>query len=117
MLTRLAILIVFGISLVIITPAHADVESISLGKAFYTDDEKIEFVGTEEDGNQQVSVVVKRGGSIIMMLGDPSSDKDGAFSTIPRPVEDIFRSTGEYEAIAFTSTQKVADGNGIEIRI
>ena len=110
MLTRLAILIVFGISLVIIAPAHADVESISLGKAFYTDDEKIEFIGTEEDGNQQVSVVVKRGGSIIMMLGDPSSDKDGAFSTIPRPVEDIFRSTGEYEAIAFTSTQKVEDG-------
>ena len=110
MLTRLAILIVFGISLVIITPAHADVESISLGKAFYIDDEKIEFVGTEEDGNQQVSVVIKRGGTIMMMLGDPSSDQNGAFSTIPRPVEDIFRSTGEYEAIAFTSTQKVADG-------
>jgi len=43
-------LIVFGISLVIITPTHADVESISLGKTFYIDDEKIEFVGTEEDG-------------------------------------------------------------------
>ncbi len=110
MLTRLAILIVFGISLVIITPAYADVESISLGKAFYIDDEKIEFVGTEEDGNQQVSVVIKRGSSTITMLGDPSSDKDGAFSTIPRPVDDIFRSTGEYEAIAFTSTQKVTDG-------
>ena len=52
MLTRLVILIVFGISLVIITLAHANVKSISLGKAFYTDDEKIEFIGTEEDGNQ-----------------------------------------------------------------
>jgi len=110
MLTRLAILIVFGISLVIITPAHADVESISLGKAFYIDEEKIEFVGTEEDGNQQVSVVIKRGGTTVMMLGDPSSDKDGSFATIPRPVDDIFTSSGAYEAIAFTSTQKVADG-------
>ena len=110
MLTRLAILIVFGISLVIITPAYADVESISLGKAFYIDDEKIEFVGTEEDGNQQVSVVIKRDGSTITMLGNTSSDKDGAFFTIPRPVDDIFRSTGEYEVIAFTSTQKVTDG-------
>jgi len=110
MLTKLAILIVFGISLVIITPAHADVESISLGKSFYIDEEKIEFVGTEEDGHQQVSVVIKRGGTTIMMLGDPSSDEDGSFSTIPRPVDDIFRSSGAYEAIAFTSTQKVADG-------
>jgi hypothetical protein len=110
MLTKLAILIVFGISLVIITPAHADVESISLGKSFYIDEEKIEFVGTEGDGHQQVSVVIKRGGTTIMMLGDPSSDEDGSFSTIPRPVEDIFRSSGAYEAIAFTSTQKVADG-------
>ena len=101
---------VFGISLVIITPANADVESISLGKSFYTDEEKIEFVGTEEDGYQQVSVVIKRGGTTVMMLGDPGSDKDGAFATIPRPVEDIFTSSGTYEAIAFTSTQKVEDG-------
>jgi len=110
MLTRLAILIVFGISLVFITPAHADVESISLGKSFYINEEKIEFVGTEEDGHQQVSVVIKRGGTTIMMLGDPASDEDGSFATIPRPVDDIFRSSGAYEAIAFTSNQKVADG-------
>jgi hypothetical protein len=110
MLTRLAILIVFGISLVIITPAHADVESISLGKSFYIDEEKIEFVGTEGDGYQQVSVVIKRGGTTVMMLGDPASDEDGSFATIPRPVDDIFTSSGAYEAIAFTSTQKVADG-------
>jgi len=110
MLTKLAILIVFGISLVIITPAHADVESISLGKSFYIDEEKIEFVGTEGDGNQQVSVAIKRGGTTITLLGDPSSDKDGSFATIPRPVEDIFTSSGAYEAIAFTSTQKVEDG-------
>ena len=110
MLTRLALLIVFGISLVFITPAHADIESISLGKSFYTDEEKIEFVGTEEDGRQQVSVIIKRGGTTLMMLGDPASDADGTFATIPRPVEDIFTSSGTYQAIAFTSTQKVEDG-------
>ena len=110
MLVRLAILIVFGISLVFITPAHADVESISLGKSFYTDEEKIEFVGTEEDGRQQVSVIIKRGGTTVMMLGDPASEADGTFATIPRPVEDIFTSSGDYQAIAFTSTQKVEDG-------
>ena len=51
-----------------------------------------------------------------MMLEDPSSDKNGAFSTIPRPVEDIFKSTEEYEAIAFTSTQKVADGMVLKLK-
>ena len=110
MLNRLALLIVFGISLVFITPAHADVESLSLGKSFYTDEEKIEFVGIEEDGNQQVSVAVKRGGNTITLLGDPASDPDGTFATIPRSVEDIFTSSGVYEAIAFTSTQKIEDG-------
>ena len=110
MLSRLTLLIVFGISLVFITPAHADVESLSLGKSFYTDEEKIEFVGTEEDGHQQVSVAIKRGDNTITLLGDPSSDSDGAFATIPRTVEDIFTSSGVYQAIGFTSTQKIEDG-------
>jgi len=110
MLTRLAILIVFGISLVIITPAHADVESLSLGKPFYTNEENIEFVGTEEDGFKQVSVAIKRNGATLELLGDPASDKDGGFTTFPRLVEKIFESSGTYEAIAFTSTQKIEDG-------
>ncbi|MDH3278612.1 MAG: putative Ig domain-containing protein [Nitrosopumilus sp.] len=110
MLTKLALLIVFGISLVIVTPSYADVKSLSLEKSFYTNDEKIEFVGIEEDGLQQVSVVIKRNGDTITLLGDPASDEDGTFSTIPRLVEDIFTSKGVYEAIAFTSTQKVEDG-------
>jgi hypothetical protein len=94
MLTKLAILLVIGISLVFVTPAHADVKSLSLGKSFYTDDEKIEFIGTEEDGNQQVSVVIKKNGETIKLLGDPSSDANGSFATIPRSVEDIFKSKG-----------------------
>ena len=110
MLSRLALLIIFGISLVFITPAHADVKSLSLEKSFYTNEEKIGFVGTEEDGGQQVSVAIKRGGNTITLLGDPASDPDGTFATIPRTVEDIFTSSGVYQAIAFTSTQKIEDG-------
>ena len=92
MLAKLALLIVIGISLVFVTPAYADVKSISLDKAFYTDDEKIVFKGTEEDGNKQVAVAIKKDGDTVMLLGDPSSDKDGLFLTIPRSVEDIFSS-------------------------
>ena len=43
-------------------------------------------------------------------MGDPASDADGAFATIPRSVEGIFTSKGNYEAIAFTSSQKIEDG-------
>ncbi len=103
------LMLVLSVILMVLS-AHADVESLSLGKSFYTDEEKIEFIGTEEDGNQQVSVAIKKGGSTITLLGDPSSDADGTFATIPRLVEDIFTSIGTYEAIAFTSTQKIEDG-------
>ncbi|QMU54282.1 MAG: hypothetical protein GKS07_04835 [Nitrosopumilus sp.] len=115
MLTKLAILIVVGISLVFVTPAHADVKSLSIGKPFYTDNEKIEFIGTEENGQQQVSVVIKKNGDTITLLGDPSSDVDGSFVTIPKSVDDIFKSKGIYEAIAFTSSQKIEDGVVIEL--
>ncbi len=115
MLAKLALLIVIGISLVFVTPAHADVKSLSLGKSFYMDEEKIVFVGTEEDGNQQVSVAIKKNGKTIELLGDPKSETDGTFSTFPKVVESIFNSKGIYEAIAFTSSQKIEDGTVIEL--
>ena len=115
MLAKLALLIVIGISLILVTPAYADVKSLSLGKSFYTDDEKIVFEGTEEDGRQQVAVAIKKDGDTVMLLGDPASDADGAFTTIPRSVEDIFSSKGIYEAIAFTSSQKIEDGMVLEL--
>ena len=115
MLVKLAIFLAIGISLVFMAPAHADVQSLSLGKSFYTNDEKIEFVGTEEDGKQQVSVVIKRNGDTVTLLGDPSSDADGSFTTISRTVDDIFQREGIYEAIAFTTSQKIEDGVLIEL--
>ena len=115
MLAKLAVLLVIGVSLVFMAPAHADVQSLSLGKSFYTNDEKIEFVGTEEDGKQQVSVVIKRNGDTVTLLGDPSSDADGSFTTISRTVDDIFQREGIYEAIAFTTSQKIEDGILIEL--
>ena len=110
MLAKLALLMIIGISLVFVTPAHADVESLSLEKSFYLDNEKIVFVGTEEEGQQQVSVAIKKGSKTITLVGDPASDRDGVFATIPKVVEDIFTSKGAYEAIAFTSSQKIEDG-------
>ncbi len=115
MLAKLALLMIIGISLVFVAPAHADVKSLSLEKSFYLDDEKIVFVGTEEDGNQQVSVVIKKNSKTIELLGDPSSDTNGQFATFPKVVDDIFSSKGIYQAIAFTSSQKIEDGVVMEL--
>ncbi|MDX1441517.1 MAG: Ig domain-containing protein [Nitrosopumilaceae archaeon] len=92
-------------------PAYAAVQSASLEKAFYTDEESFTIVGVEDEGNQSVFVVIRGpSGDFINMVSDPSSDIDGVFTTIPRPVEDFFSSSGIYNATAFTGDEKEEDG-------
>ena len=86
-----------------INPAYAIVTSFSLQKDVYTDDEQIVFVGTESQGNEWVNVALYNpNGKFINMLGDPGSDKDGSFETIPKLVKDLFATKGVYTAIGFT---------------
>ncbi len=97
---------------IIINPAHALVTSISLQQDVYTDNEKIVFVGTESDGNEWVNVALYNpNGEFVNMLGDPSSDDDGSFETIPRLVDDLFTTVGVYSATGFTT--KIENGTTI----
>ncbi len=87
-----------------INPAYAIVTSFSLQKDVYTNDEKIVFVGTESQGNEWVNVALYNpNGKFINMLGDPGSDKDGSFETIPKLVKDLFTTKGVYTATGFTT--------------
>ncbi len=87
-----------------INPAYAIVTSFSLQKDVYTNDEKIVFVGTESQGNEWVNVALYNpNGKFINMLGDPGSDKDGLFETIPKLVKDLFTTKGVYTATGFTT--------------
>ena len=50
------------------------------------------------------------------MVSDPVSDANGDFLTIPRPVDEFFKSQGIYNATAFTEDQNEKDGLTIKIQ-
>jgi hypothetical protein len=111
---QLLLFSVFSLVILMIFPAYAAVESISLEEPFYTDEQQFVFVGVEDTGNQPVFVVIRGpSGDYIDMASDPSSDKDGFFSTLKRDVEKFFRSSGIYNATAFAGDQKEKDGMSI----
>ena len=104
------------LSLLVTTPAFADVTSVELEKSFYTDDEKIVFTGIESTGQKPVYVIIRdSSGDFIDMASDPASSQDGSFVTLPRAVDVIFNSRGVYDAIAFTDKQK--EENGVSIKL
>ena len=95
-----------------INPAYALLTSFSLEKDVYTNDEKIVFVGTESKGNEWVNVALYNpNGKFITMLGDPGSDNDGSFETIPKLVKDLFNTKGVYTATGFTT--QIANGTNL----
>ncbi|WP_016939694.1 Ig domain-containing protein [Nitrosopumilus sp. SJ] len=111
---KLVIFAVFTLSLLITTPAYADVISFSLEKSFYTTDESFSFSGQQE-GNNIVYVIIRdSNGNFEGMLSDPNPD-EGKFLVIPRPVENFFDNEGIYNATAFTDDQKEEEGVTIKI--
>ena len=104
------------LSLLVTTPAFADVTSVELEKSFYTDDEKIVFTGIESTGQKPVYVIIRdSSGDFIDMASDPASGQDGSFVTLPRAVDVVFNSRGMYDAIAFTDDQKEEKGVSIKL--
>jgi len=107
---------IFSLIVLMIFPAYAAVDSVSLEKSFYTNEELLTFVGVEDSGRQSVFVIVRGpSGNYIGMFSDPLSDTDGQFSTIPRAVESFFKSKGSYNATAFTADENEEDGISIQL--
>ncbi len=105
---------IFSLIFLMIFPAYAAVDSVSLEKAFYTNEESFVLVGIESIGKKSVSVVIRGpGGNFIDILSASVSDSDGQFSTFPRLVEKVFRTQGTYNATAFTDQQS----EGISIQL
>ncbi len=107
MRNRLAGFAVFSLFLLMMVPAYANVTSLSLEKSFYTTDEKFGFIGTL-NGTDSVFVIIKLGGNFKGMLSDPHATDE--FDVIPRPVSDYFKSSGIYNATAFTGEEKEEEG-------
>ena len=114
--TKLGIFLVFLLATSIIAPAYANVTSVSLEKSFYTNDEKMTFVGKAQPGDKSVYVIIRDPtGTYKGMVSDPTSESDGTYSTISRDVDNFFDFEGTYNATAFTDSQ--GEKNGITIKL
>ncbi|MFB5648700.1 MAG: hypothetical protein ACE5RM_04365, partial [Candidatus Nitrosomaritimum aestuariumsis] len=95
-----------------VSSSYAEVTEVSLGKSFYTIDEKISFLGNESEGSVLVNVVVKDPNGKAKLFGG-FSDPDGGFETIPQSVKNIFSIVGTYDATAFVD--KIENGTSITL--
>jgi len=115
--TKLGVFLVFLLATIMISPAYANVTSVSFEKSFYTNEEKMTFIGKEQEGKKAVYVIIRDStGAYKGMLSDPTSESDGTYSTIPRIVSQFFDSEGTYNATAFTDAQKEEFGITIKLQ-
>ncbi len=98
--TRLAGFAVFSLFVLMIAPIYAEVTTVSMGKSFYTVDEKISFFGTENEGSKIVTVIVKDPNGKSKLLGG-FSDPEGEYEIIAQSVKNIFSINGIYNVTAF----------------
>ena len=87
--TKLAVVAVLSLFALMVSPSYAEITEVSMGKNFYTIDEKISFLGKESEGSVLVNVVIKDPNGKAKLLGG-FSDPDGGFETIPQSVKSIF---------------------------
>jgi hypothetical protein len=98
--------------IILITPAYANVTTVSMEKSFYTVDEKISFIGTESEGGSIVTVIVRAPDGHAELLGG-FSDPQGEYETTPRNVKTIFSIQGIYNVTAFTD--KIENGISMQV--
>ncbi len=111
---KLAGFTVFSLFLLMLVPAYANVTSLSFEKNFYTLNEDLKFIGTQDEGDIVFVIIRDASGKYKGMLSDPRQNQ-GEFSVIPRPITTFFNNIGIYNATAFTDEQREA--NGITIKV
>ena len=88
--------------LFMLAPVYAEVTEISIEKNFYTIEEGIVFVGTENEGNKMISIVMMEPNGKESYLVGAMSNSEGIFETTPKNVNDFFSMIGTYQFTAFT---------------
>ena len=99
---KLVVIGALSLFLVMLVPVYAEITEISIEKNFYTVDEKIVFVGNEEEGNKMINIVMINPNGKESYLVGAMSNSVGIFQTIPKSVKDVFPAIGSYQFIAFT---------------
>ena len=93
---------ILSLFLIMLVPVYAEVTEFSIEKNFYTNDEGVVFVGTEDEGRKLVSVLMTDPNGKESMLVSAMSNSDGVFETAPKNVDDLFSIIGTYQFTAFT---------------
>jgi len=93
---------ILSLFLIMLVPVYAEVSEFSIEKNFYTNEEGLVFVGTEDEGRKLVSVLMTDPNGKESMLVSSMSNSDGIFQTVPKNVDDFFSIIGTYQFTAFT---------------
>ena len=99
---KLGMIGVLSLFLFILVPVYAEVTEISIEKGFYTIEEGIVFVGTEDEGNKMISIIMMEPNGKESYLVGTVSNSEGIFETIPKNVNEFFSTIGTYQFTAFT---------------
>ena len=99
---KLGMIGVLSLFLFILVPVYAEVTEISIEKGFYTIEEGIVFVGTEDEGNKMISIIMMEPNGKESYLVGAVSNSEGIFETIPKNVNEFFSIIGTYQFTAFT---------------
>ena len=104
---------ILSLFLIMLAPVYAEVTEFSIEKKFYTIDEGIVFVGTEDKGSTFVNVEMTDPNGDKSLLVTALSNSDGMFETNAKKVDEFFSIIGMYEFTAFT----IQKNNGVTITL
>ena len=96
--TKVGVFAIFSLFVIMMSPAYANVTSLSLEESHYTVDENFRLIGTQ-DGKDVVYIIIRDAtGSFMGMLADPTPSS-GEFDTFPKPVTNFFSLKGIYKGL------------------
>ena len=104
---------ILSLFLIMLVPANAEITEFSIEKTFYTIDEGIVFVGTAEEANTMVNVIMENPNGKESYLVGAMSDSEGNFKTMPKSVDEFFQVVGTYQFTAFT----IQKDNGVNLTL
>ncbi|MDC0522537.1 hypothetical protein OAO04_01895, partial [Nitrosopumilus sp.] len=99
---KLAGLGILSLFLIMMIPAYAEITEFSIEKSFYTIEEGIVFVGTTDEKNTMINVVLENPNEKESYFIGTRSNSEGIFETTPKNVSDFFSTIGTYQFTAFT---------------
>ena len=93
---------ILSLFLIMLVPVYAEVTEFSIEKNFYTIDEEIVFLGTEDEGEKMISIIIVDPNENEKLFVQSLSNSEGVFRTDSDKVDNIFSIIGTYEFTAFT---------------